>query len=86
MCRVRINIYSRKTAEMKSLDRWAHGRMDVSLELAKLSELFPDNAGGYSLIQRNVMGIYVLYIYVFSWLTYFTVTQLQLQQSNKNAF
>lgn len=43
MCRIPINIYSGKTAEMKSLDRWPDGRMDVSLELAKLGELFSDN-------------------------------------------
>lgn len=65
MCRVRINIYSRKTAEMKSLDRWAHGRMDISLELAKLSELFPDNAGGYSLIQKCYGNLCFVYICFF---------------------
>lgn len=62
MCRIPINIYSRKTAEIKSLDRWPGRRMDVSLELAKLGELFSDNfhAVGYSLIHKNGMGLYDL--------------------------
>lgn len=74
-------IPSRKTVIMKT-KRWMDIRVDASLEPAELHGLFPhpSHATGYSHLHKCYGKCCLgLDAHTFSWLTYFTVTQLQLQ-------